>query len=56
MLTLKEAEVKAEDIPVQMHQGHTDLFLKDRNEIPTVMVHVGKINKKTTLPLPTEEE
>ena len=24
MLALKEAEIKAEDIPEQMHQGHTE--------------------------------
>ena len=30
--------------------------MKDKYETPTVMVHAGKINKTTTLRLPTEEE
>ena len=32
MLALKEAKIKAEAIPVQMHQGHTETqHLKDNN-------------------------
>ena len=57
MLALKEEEIKAEAIPVHMHQGHTETYqLKYNNETPTVMVRTGKINKNTKLPLPTEEE
>ena len=57
MLELKEAEIKAEDIPVYNHQGHIETkHQKDKNETLTVMVHVGKINKTTALTLPTEEE
>ena len=56
MIELKEAEIKAEAIPVHMNQGHTETQqLKDKNETPTLMVHAGQINKTTTLPLPTEE-
>ena len=56
MLALKEAEIKAEFIPVQMYQGHKETQkLKDNTETPTVMVHSGQINETTTLPLPTEE-
>ena len=53
MIALKEAEIKAEAIPVHMHQGHTvTQKLKYNNEVPTVMVHSGQIKKITTLPLP----
>ena len=32
MISLKEAQIKAEAIPVQMHQGHTETqHLKDNN-------------------------
>ena len=57
MISLKEAEIKAEGIPVHMHHAKTATKqLKDKGEIPIVTVHVGQINKTTTLPLPTEEE
>ena len=57
MIALKEAEIKAEAIPVQMHKGHTETqHLRDNNNTPTVMVHTGQNNKTTTLPLPNEEE
>ena len=57
MIALKEAEIKADNIPVHMHQGYTETKqLKDNNEIPTVMVHARHINKTTTIPIPTEEE
>ena len=57
MLEIKEVEIKAEAIPVYMHQGNTETqHLKDNNETTTVMVHVDQINKNITLPLPTEEE
>ena len=37
--------MKAEAIPVHMHQGRTEtLHIKDNNETPTVMVHTGQIN------------
>ena len=40
-----------------MNQGHTEIQnLKDNNENPTVIVHAGKINGTTAIPLPTEEE
>ena len=46
MLALKEAEIKAEDIPVQMHQGHTETQnMRDNNETSTVMVNTGQIKK-----------
>ena len=45
MISLREAEVKAEDIPVYIHQGHTEKKQpKDKNKTPTVMVHAGHIN------------
>ena len=57
VIALKEAEIKVEAIPVQMHQGYTETqHLKNNNETPTVMVHAGYINKTTTLHLPLEEE
>ena len=56
MIELKEVEIKADAIPVHMKHGQTETKnLKDKGEIPTGTVHVGKINKTTTLPLPTEE-
>ena len=40
MLALKEAEIKAEHIQVNIHQGHIETQqLKDHNETPTLMVH-----------------
>ena len=57
ILALKEADIKSEAIPVHMHQVHIEKQqLKYNNETPTVMVHVGKINKTTTLTLPNEED
>ena len=57
ILSLKEADIKLEAIPVNMHHGHTESKQpKDNNETPTVMVHARQINKTTTLPLSTEEE
>ena len=42
MIALKKAEIKAESIPVHMHQGHTETQkLKYNNETPTVMVYYG---------------
>ena len=56
MIALKEAKIEAESIMVHMHQKMTATKnLKDKGEIPTGTVHVGNINKTTTLPLPTEE-
>ena len=57
MLSLKDVEINAEAIPVQMHQGGTETQqLENNNETPTVMVHAGHINKITALNLPTDEE
>ena len=57
MLALKEAEIKAESIPVHMHQGQTTTKeLKDKGEVSTVKVNVGHINETKTLCIPTEEE
>ena len=57
MLALKEAEVKALTIPVHINHFHKEKTTpKGNNETPTMMVHVGQINKTTTLTLPTEEE
>ena len=54
ILALDDVELKVEAIPVHMHQGHTETqHLKDNNETPTLMVHLGQINKTTTLPLDT---
>ena len=54
MLALKEAEIKAEDIPVQIDDGNTETpQMKYNNETPIVMVNEVQINKTTTLPLPT---
>ena len=56
MLSLKEAEIEAEDIPVHMHHKRTATKqLQVKGEISTVMVHDGHINKTIILPLPTEE-
>ena len=42
MLALKEAEIEAEYVPVHMKQGNIETQqLKDNNEPPTLMVHVG---------------
>ena len=44
MLALKEAKLKAEAIPVHIHQVHTETQQpKYNNETPIVMVHVGHI-------------
>ena len=57
MLALKEAEIKAKVIPVNIYQGQTTTKnLKYKCEIPTVFVHAGHMNDITPLPLPTEEE
>ena len=57
MLALKEAEIKVEDIPVHMHHKQTATKqMKYKGEIPTGALHAVKINKTTTLTLPTEEE
>ena len=54
MLALKEAYIKVEAILVQIHKGHIETqHLKDNNETLTFMVDAGKINKTTTLHLPT---
>ena len=37
------------------HKQTATKQLKDKCEIPTATVHVGQINKTTTLSLPTEE-
>ena len=44
ILALKEAEIKAEAIPVHMHHGQTATNqLKYKSEITTVMMHAVKI-------------
>ena len=56
MLSLKEAEIKMEAIPVHMHHKQTEIrHLKYKDEIPAGTVHTVQINKTTILPLPTEE-
>ena len=56
MLALKEAKIKAEAIPVHMHQGQTATKQpRDKSEKYAVFVHYGPINEPTTLCLPTEE-
>ena len=56
MLSLKEAEIKVEDIPVHMHHKQTAAKQpKDKGEIPTGTVHALQINKTITLHLTTEE-
>ena len=53
MISLKEAEIKAEDIPVHMYQGQKATEqLKDKNVTTTVMVHAGYINETTKLCIP----
>ena len=57
MLALKQTETKSEAIRVYIHQGHTETQqTKDKNETPTVMLHMGQINKTITLPINNEEE
>ena len=57
MISLKEAKIKLEDIPLNIHQSQkATQRLKDKDETPTVMLHAGNINENTTLCLPTEEE
>ena len=52
MLALKEAEINALAIPVHMHHKHiATKHLKDKSEIPIVMVHAGHINETTALSL-----
>ena len=42
MLSLKEEEIKSEAITVHIQQEHTETQqLKNKNETPTLMVHVG---------------
>ena len=56
MLALKEAEIKAEAIPINMHQGKTaKKKIIDKGKKPTVIVHVGRVNETTTLCITTEE-
>ena len=56
MISLKNAEMKAEAIPVHMHHKQTATKQqKYKDETTTVMVHTGQINKTTTLLLLTEE-
>ena len=56
MLALKEAEKKAEYIPVHMHQENKEKQqLKYKDKIPTLMVHTGQINENIKLCIPTEE-
>ena len=56
MLDLKKAEIKAEDVPLHMYQGHkATKHIKCKDETPILMVHAGHINKTKTLCLPTEE-
>ena len=46
MLSLKEAEIKSEAIPVHMHHKQTATKqLKDKGETHTVMVHAVQIKK-----------
>ena len=41
MLALKEAKLKAEDIPVHTHKGKTATqHLKNKDVTPTVIVHM----------------
>ena len=50
MIPLKEAEIKAEAIPVHMKKGQTETKnLKYKGEIPTGTVYMGQINKTTKL-------
>ena len=57
MVALKETEIRAESIPIHIHQGHTSTKQpKYKDGKTTVMVHVGKINETTTLCPPTDEE
>ena len=56
MIALKEAEMKAEDISVHMHNEKTETKqLKDKVKITTGTVHAGEINKTTRLTLSTEK-
>ena len=56
MLDLKKAEIKAEDVPLHMYQGHkATKHVKCKDETPILMVHAGHINKTKKLCLPTEE-
>ena len=56
-LAQKDMETKAEEIPVYMNQGQTETQkLKDKDKIPTVMVHAVHTNETTTLCIYTEEE
>ena len=56
MLALEEAEIKAEAIPINMHQGKTaKKKIIDKGKKPTVIVHVGRVNETTTLCITTEE-
>ena len=44
ILEIKEAQIKAEDIPVHVDQDHTEKKqLKYKDETPTVMVHSEQI-------------
>ena len=54
MISLKEVEIKVEHITLHIHHKRTSKTnLKDKGEIPTVMVHKVQINETTTLPLTT---
>ena len=48
MMALMNAEVKAEDIPLHIHQGHTK-NKEYKCEKTMVVVNSGHINKTTTL-------
>ena len=57
MLALKEAEIKAEAIPVHIYQGQkATKQLKYKCKIPTVTAHALQIKKTTTLCIPTYKE
>ena len=50
VLSLKEAEIKTEAIPVHMHQRQTATkHLKDEGEITPVMVHAVHIKNCNTM-------
>ena len=53
ILELKEAQIKAEAIPLHMQRGNTETqHLKDNDKTTIVMVKVGHINETTALCLP----
>ena len=55
MLSLKEAEIRKEAIPVHMNQGkNTTKNINNKGETTIVMIHAGHINESEILRLPTE--